>query len=85
LRKKYLFFGPRIYERIYFVEKKGAKCVDFGQGGTVYGPDEEQVKKANMALIAKDIGADRDKGTPWYIWAVLALEVFIIMHLMGVI
>lgn len=88
LRKKYLFFGPVSYERVYFTEKKGSKCVDFGEGGKVYGPDPEQVKKANMALLAGKIGQDSNKGIPWYIWGMLGLNVvsfLLLLQLAGVI
>lgn len=85
LRKKYLLFGPRTYERVFFVEKKGAKCIDFGQGGKMYGPDTEQLKKANMALLAEKIGQDAQKGTPWYIWVILGLNLLIFLNIMGVI
>ena len=85
LWKKYLLFGPRTYKRVYFIEKKGAKCVDFGEGGKIYGPDIEQLKKANMALLAEKIGQDANKGTPWYIWAILGFEILILLYLMGVI
>lgn len=86
--KKFIFFGPRTYKRIFFVEKKGAKCVDFGMGGKIYGPDTEQLKKANLALLAEKIGHDAHKGTPWYIWAILIsslLSFFLLLQMSGVI
>ena len=70
------------------MHKKGSKCVDFGQGGKVYGPDPDQVKKANMALLAGKIGQDTNKGIPWYIWVTLGLNLvtfFLLLQLSGVI
>lgn len=72
--KRYLFFGPRTYKRIFFSLKKGAKCVDFGNDtGIIYGPDQEQLKTANANLLVTKIGQDATKGTPWYIWFVIIL------------
>ena len=83
--KKFLLFGPRTYKRIFFIERKGAKCIDFGIGGIIYGPDIEQLKKANMALLAEKIGQDAHKGTPWYIWVILGLNFLIFLNIIGVI
>jgi len=85
LRKKYLFFGPRIYERIYFVEKKGAKCVDFGQGGTVYGPDEEGQKRAIGATLLNKIGKPEKEGLQFWQIALLLLTLAITAKVFGVI
>jgi hypothetical protein len=71
-RKRYFIRGPRRYERIFFSQKKAAKCVDFANE-KVYGPDGEQLKKANMATLAKKIGVDAQKGTPWYAYLILLL------------
>ena len=76
-RKRYILFGKQLYTRIFFALKKGAKCVDFFPEGLVYGPDPEQLKQANAAALAKDIGKDADKGTPWYIWFILMLNIVI--------
>ena len=84
-RKKYLLFGPWIYTRTFFALKKAEKCIDFFPDGIVYGPDPEQLKKANMALLAEKIGQDAHKGTPWYIWAILGLNLLIFLNMMGVI
>ena len=84
IRKRFFLFGPRIYKRVYFSIKKGTKCVDF-LTGVVYGPDEEQLKKANLNLLATKIGKDANQGTPWYIWAILAVSIFTLLSVMGVI
>lgn len=69
-RKKYIIRGPRTYERIYFSIRESAKCVDFVTSN-IYGPDREKIKQANEVFLAREIGSDRNKGTPWYIWPIL--------------
>jgi len=77
-RKRFGIAGQRLYTPIYFSLKKGAKCIDFGtEEGIIYGPDEEQLKSANGSLLATRIGADADKGTPWYVWFLL---IFLILN-----
>jgi len=85
LRKKYLLFGSRVYQRVYFAKKKASKCVDFGnENGIIYGPDEEQVKKANLNLLAEKIGQDAGKSLPWYIPAFLGINTFLLLIIMNV-
>ena len=69
VRKRFLFFGSWVYVRTFFALKKAEHCIDFFPEGIVYGADPEQLKRANMAALAKDIGKDANKGTPWYGWA----------------
>ncbi|HUV00684.1 MAG TPA: hypothetical protein VMW32_06970 [Bacteroidales bacterium] len=87
--KRYFLFGPRTYKRVFFALKKGAKCVDFGKDeGIVYGPDQEQLKKANANLLATKIGQDNVKGTPWYVWfliIMLTLNFILQLRISGVI
>lgn len=87
--KRYILFGPRTYERIYFAKRKGKKCVDFGTDkGIIYGPDEEQLKKANLNLLAEKIGQDAHKGVPWYMWVILGssvLNLLLLLQISGVI
>lgn len=84
--KRYYLFGPRTYKRVFFARKKASKCVDFGTDeGIVYGPDSEQLKKANMALLATKIGQDANKETPWYIWFILLVLIGITLKVFGVI
>lgn len=81
IRKKYLFFGKTIYARTFFALKRAEHCIDFFPEGTVYGPDPEQLKRANMAMLAKEIGKDREKGTPWYGWVsvIFAILTFLLV------
>ena len=87
--RRFILFGPRTYKRIYFSKKKAAKCVDFGNDdGIVYGPDEEQLKKANLNLLAERIGQEAQKGVPWYMWAILGsslISLFLLLQITGVV
>jgi hypothetical protein len=83
--KRYLIVGPRTYKRIFFVLKKGSKCVDFGKDeGHVYGPDQEQLKKANATLLATKIGQEGNKGIPWYIYAILLFSFLSFLMLLSI-
>ncbi len=87
--KRFLLFGPRTYRRVYFAKRKAKKCVDFGTDeGMIYGPDEEQLKRANMNLLAEKLGSEGQKGVPWYAWVTLGvsmLSFIILLQLAGVI
>ena len=62
-RKKYFLFGPWIYQPIYFVLKRGSKCIDFSLNEPkAYGPDIEQIDSALGNNLASQIGADINKG-----------------------
>ena len=82
-RKKYLLFGARQWERIYFVKKKGAKCVDF-QTGEVFGPSPEESKKAIGATLLHQIGQEK-QAVSWQLWAILAITIFSLLISMGVV
>ena len=83
--KRYLLFGPRTYKRIFFSLNKAKKCVDFGtDNGVIYGPDQEQLKKSNLNLLATKIGKDANEGTPWYMWAILAFSFLSFLLLLNV-
>lgn len=84
IRKRFFLFGPTIYKRVYFSLKKGTKCVDF-LTGAVYGPDEEQLKKSNLNLLATKIGKDANQGTPWYVWIILFVLIGLAAKVFGVI
>lgn len=81
IRKKYLFFGAWLYEPIYFSLKRGKSCINFGlDNPEAYGPDIEQIDSALGTNLASQIGADINKGTPWYIYIIL-LFLFLILIL----
>jgi hypothetical protein len=69
--KRYLLFGPRTYKRVFFALRKGAKCIDFGKDeGMIFGPDQEQLKRAMGTTMLAQIGKEKVEVT-WRDWAVL--------------
>lgn len=78
--KKYLLVGARNWNREYYVMRKGASCIDF-KTGIIPTPDSEKLKKANLGLLAKDVGSSAKRDIPWQTWAVLLLTVlnFVLM------
>lgn len=86
IRKKYLFFGPWVYARTFFSVKRGIKCIDFSlENPEAYGPDIEQLKRANMALLAEKVGKESKPDVPWYVWIQLLLIIFLVLNNLGVI
>jgi len=72
------------WRRVYFVKKKGAKCVNFKTDPTtVSGPDPEQMKEAIGATLLKDLGKD-DNTVTWISYATLAVSVLILLVVSGV-
>lgn len=72
------------WRRVYFVKKRGAKCVNFkADPTTVSGPDPEQMKEAIGATLLKDLGKD-DNTVTWISWATLAVSVLILLVVSGV-
>ena len=85
-RRKYIFFGKWVYEPIYFSLKRGKKCIDFSlENPEAYGPDIEQIDAAIGNNLAGQIGADINKGTPWYAWVILVVLLLILGMVAGVI
>jgi len=85
--KKWLLFGERNWIREYYTIRKGEKCIDF-KTGDIPTPNPESLKKANLSLLAKDIGKDSNPPTPWQMWAafIFSLLTFIMMlNMSGVI
>ena len=75
-------FWKRKYTRIYFVKKKGKKCVNF-KTGIVSGPDPEQLKEAIGAIAFKNLGKDDNQPT-WITYATLAISFFVLLIVSGV-
>lgn len=74
VRKRFLLFGPWVYVRTFFSVKLGTKCIDFSlESPEAYGPDIEQLKEANAALLAKKIGQNPEIKIPWYFVVLLVL------------
>ena len=86
-RKRFFLFGQQLYERTYFVLKKGSKCVDFGDGtGIIYGPDGEQVKIAVGNTLLPQINKEKIDLT-WKDWAILVmtgLTFLMVLNMSGV-
>ena len=85
--KQWLLFGERNWIREYYTIRKGEKCIDF-KTGDIPTPNPESLKKANLSLLAKDIGKDSNPPTPWQMWAafIFSLLTFIMMlNMSGVI
>jgi len=78
--KKWLLFGQRNWIREYYILRKGEKCIDF-KTADIPTPNPEALKKANAALMAKDIGKDAAPSTPWQVWAtfIFSLLTFLLM------
>ena len=72
------------WRRVYFVKKRGAKCVNFkADPTTVSGPDPEQMKEAIGATLLKDLGKD-DNTVTWISWATLVVSILILLVVSGV-
>ncbi len=72
------------YNRIYFVKKKGAKCVNFkADPPTVTGPSEEQLKEAMGSVAFKNLGKE-DKEPTLISYLTLAIAFIILLAEMGV-
>ena len=85
IRKKYLLFGPWVYKRTFIVLKRGTKCIDFSlDSPEAYGPDIEQIDQAIGTNLASQIGADVNKGTPWYIWISLIMLMLILVTVLRI-
>jgi hypothetical protein len=82
--KRFILFGKRSYTRVYFALKKGSRCIDFLpeegtiQDAIIYGPDEEQLKEAELNLLATRIGQDNEPKTPWVLYLIIMLQLVII-------
>ncbi len=81
-RKRYFLFGEMLYRRLYFVKKKGNKCVNF-QTGESFGPSAEQLKQAIGSTLLPKIGQGKQE-TPLILWLLLAGIVFSILIQLGV-
>jgi hypothetical protein len=82
--KKYLLFGDRNWKREYYILRKGEKCIDF-KTPDIPTPNPNSLKKANLSLLAREIGSDAKPDVPWYAWIQLALIGFLTLLQMGVI
>lgn len=72
------------YRRLYFVKKKGEKCVNFSTG-EVSGPDPEQLKEAIGATLLGDLGKEGPEIPIWLIYLLLLVVIGIAGKVFGVI
>ncbi len=72
------------YKRIYFVKKKGEKCVNFkSDPATISGPSEEELKRAIGAVAFGNLGKDDNQPT-WISYATLAISFIVLLLVSGV-
>lgn len=72
------------YERIYFVKKKGSKCVNFkSDPPTIPGPSEEELKRAIGAVAFKNLGKE-DKESALISYLTLAIVFIVLLSQLGV-
>lgn len=72
------------YERIYFVKKKGSKCVNYkSDPPTVTGPSEEQLKEAIGAVAFGNLGKE-DKESMLISYITLAIVFIVLLSQLGV-
>lgn len=69
------------YRRIYFVKKRGKKCVNF-KTGEVQGPSPEDLNNAVGATLLKELGQE-DKKPTWISYVTLALAILIFLMVSG--
>ena len=85
-RKKYLIFGEQTYRRLYIVKKKASACVDFRtEPPNIPLPDREQLKQSLAATSLNKIGKPEQHFPSWVIWAILGLNIFLMLLQLGVI
>ena len=74
------------WRRVYFVKKKGSKCVNFQTDPiTVSGPDPEQLKEAVGATLLGKLGIDAPEIPIWIFYIILLLVLGIAGKIFGVI
>ena len=71
------------YERIYFVRKLAKKCVDF-KTEKIEGPSPEFVKEMGAKVMLDRLNKQKQE-TGWQIWLLLAVSIFTLLSVMGVV
>lgn len=72
------------YERIYYVKKKGVKCVNFkSDPPTIPGPSEEELKRAIGAVAFGNLGKE-DKESTLISYITLAIVFIVLLSQLGV-
>ena len=82
-KKRWEIWKPD-WTKIYFVKKKGSKCVNFTTDpADVTGPDPEQLSEATGAVMLSKLGK-QEQETPLISYATLVIGVIILLRLFGV-
>ena len=71
------------YERIYFVRKLAKNCVDF-KTEKIEGPSPEFVKEMGAKVMLDRLNKQKQE-TGWQIWLLLAVSIFTLLSVMGVV
>ena len=82
-RKRYFLFGAHLWKRLYFVHKKGEKCVNFFTGES-FGPNPEEQKIILGSNLLGQIGKVK-QDTPMLTYFIVLLLLGIIAKVFGVI
>lgn len=82
-RKKFFLFGSLIYQKIYFVKKRGERCINF-KTEEVPGPSPEELKQAVGATMLRDIGKVK-QDTTLLQYVMLGALFLILMKVFGMI
>ena len=71
------------WRRVYFVKKKGAKCVNFKTDPpTITGPSEEQLKEAIGVIAFKNLGKE-DNSPTWISYVTLVISILVLLIVSG--
>lgn len=77
-------FWRKSYRKVFFVKRKGKKCVNFKTDPpVVFPPDEEELKRAVGSTMLGQIGKDKQDIT-WVGYVTLALVAFQLLNTLGV-
>ena len=76
-------FWKTSYQRIYYARKLAKKCVDF-KTEKIEGPSPEFVKEMGTKVMLDRLNKQKQE-TGWQIWLLLAVSIFTLLYVMGVI
>ena len=71
------------WERVYFARKLAKKCVNF-RTGELAGPSPEFVEEMATKIMLDKLNKQKQEMS-WQIWAILAISIFTLLQVMGVI
>ena len=76
-------FWKTSYQRIYFARDLSKKCVNF-KTEELAGPSPEFVEELGVKVMLDRLNKQKQE-TVWQIWLILAINVLILLHTLGVI